>query len=216
MIKNYQHIFEIGHRLDEKINRGQKTMEGMERLRGLFAKVAEAIETSRYQLGQSVDQFAIHCRMANLQDKKLLTGISGVKTEVKAFDAVFGQLLKSIQTLDLVLSKMYLIMEQGRSESDSGQLREGGESFKHGEREFSALVANSKNILHGMERREERIVNDLRKIYGTTLEMGEVCRGLSATLLMESSGLAGIEARESEEVSQGVDSPARRSVNAQG
>ena len=216
MVKNYQHIFEISHRLDEKINRGQKAMEGMERLRGLFAKVAEAIETSRYQLGQAVDQFAVHCRMANLQDEKLLTGISGVKTKVKAFDVVFGQLLKSIQTLDLVLSKMHLIMEQGRSESDRGQLRQGGESFKHGEKEFSALVANSKNILHGMERREEKIINDLRKIYGTTLEMGEVCRTLSATLLAESGCLGGIEARESGEDSQGVGSPAGRSLDAQG
>ena len=46
--------------------------------------------------------------------------------------------------------------------------------------------------------------------------MGEVCRSLSATLLAENSGLTGIEARESGDASQGVDSPARRSVEAQG
>ena len=175
-------VIDVGNGLYENIQRGQKAIDGLGKLRDIFKKMTNSIEESRYKLHQSLDQVLIFNRMGKIEGEKLCQGVSKLKTDVKAFDATFEQLLKSIRTLDIVLSKMGMIIEQDKLSNRANTLQEGAVNFNNIRREFDALVSNSKNISAKMVGHEEKVVSDLKRMYDAVVQMGHFQKGLEEIL----------------------------------
>ena len=146
VIKGHPEVMSLSSDLYEKLQRAQRALEGLEKLRKWLRKLTYSLQESHYGLQKSIEQAN---PLSQTKDKEGLKGqgpLEKVKIKLKGFDSVLVQLLKSIKAMDLTLSKMDMIIEKDKLKFYGKRLHTREEHFKKSRREFDALVANGKKI----------------------------------------------------------------------
>ena len=181
-VKGQLEVMSLSYEFYEKLQRGQKTLDGLGKLQEWLKKLTYSLQESRYELYQSIDQAILLSRREDNKSVKWEEGLAKMKTNADTFDTVFGQLIKSIKAIDLVLSKMDMILEKDKLKGHWERLNYRKEYFKKGRIEFDALVSNGKKISAKIENDEEKMILDLKRIYEALIQMTKTQQDLGGVL----------------------------------
>ena len=139
MLKGRQKVANYSHFFYDDLQRLQKAIGGLTRLRGVF-----------------------HKRPHSIEDKGLL---------------------KTIKSLDIILSKVEMMIEMDKVNERMEELQQAELNFRESQKEFNALVLNGQNISVKMGEYEEKVVRDIKQMYQATVQMGRSLRYLEETLI---------------------------------
>ncbi|MCY4645241.1 MAG: hypothetical protein OXB88_11545 [Bacteriovoracales bacterium] len=172
LIKDHIEALEISNDFYDKIQREQKTIDDLEQLRDIFKKVASSVEDSRHKLSQAIDRMSVAERMKEMDRGGRDHQIKKVKIEIKEFDSVFDHFVKSMKALDLILSKISMIIDRDKLNVCEEKLEEMKSKFLSSKKELDALIFNRKKIFLKTSSYEEKLVLDLKNMYKAIVDMG--------------------------------------------
>ena len=170
VVRDYGEVISVANDFEENIDRGLKACLGLEKIQVIFSGLAKSFEDHHCKIYESVNQLLILNRTNKYDNLEKV--VLDLRSNIKVFDEIFKQFLKSSRVLEIVISKMNIVIDKDLMESNGRRLAKERSNFDTSFKEFQALIANHKVISSNITGFEEKLVDDLRDMYKAIVQVG--------------------------------------------